>query len=277
MKKNDHNFLNRPQIMGIINITPDSCYDGGQYFHPQAAVDRAYALRDQGVDIVDVGAESSRPGAIAVTFEEEKRRLEGFLQLLDENYPIPLSIDTYKAKIADFVLQQRPCMMNDITGFSDPDMRAVAAKYQVDVCLMHMQSSPSSMQKNPTYPNGVINHLIEFFERRIHQLTLDGVEMEKIILDPGIGFGKTVAHNLEIYRNIDRLKKHFGLRILIGGSRKSFMGSILHKDYPDLLPATLVMHTLAITKGADILRVHDAPEHLDLAKIMHRYYAEDFN
>jgi len=251
------------RIMGILNVTPDSCFDEGKYFQPDKALARANEIIELGADILDVGAESTKPGAIPVSSEEEIARLLPVLKGL-KHASISLSIDTYKPEVAKFALDRGFSMINDITGFSHPKMRELAATYDIDICVMHMQKNPQNMQSSPSYPEGIIPHLKAFFSKRIEQLIQSGVKPEKIIIDPGIGFGKTVEHNLEIYRNIAEIKRFFGLRVLLGGSRKSFMGKILGKSYPNLLPATLVMHTIAAIQEVDILRVHDISQHRDL-------------
>lgn len=257
--------------MGILNATPDSCFDKSRCFSPEKAIERAYEMVHSGADILDIGAESTRPGAEPVSSEEEKNRLRPIFDLLGRDFPLPISIDTYKPEVAEFALRRGVCMINDITGFSHPAMQDLAKEYAVDICVMHMQGMPQTMQDNPSYPEGIIPHLLQFFEKRIEELMKKGVSLHQIILDPGIGFGKTVAHNLEIYRNIHVLKKYFGLRLLLGGSRKSFMGRIVQKTYPDLLTATLVMHSIAAIQGVDIFRVHDVSQHKDLSLLTHSF------
>lgn len=259
-----------PQIMGILNITPDSFLDQGKYSSLEKAAKRAMEIYEQGASLIDIGGESTRPGSTSITAEEELQRVRPILQYLySQNYPLPISIDTRNALTAQVALDLGARLINDISGGVDPNMRKLVIRYGVEICIMHMKGEPKTMQIAPDYPEGIVAHLIKWFEARIGLLLEDGIDLSQIILDPGIGFGKTPEHNMEIYRSLEQIKSHFGLRIMIGGSHKSFMRSICKKQ--NLLPATLVMHTVASIQKVDILRVHNVCEHVDLAKLVSSY------
>lgn len=259
-----------PRIMGILNTTPDSFLDGGKYASLEKAVKRAVQIYEEGASILDIGGESTRPGSNPITVREEIKRVEPILQYLyTHNYPLPISIDTRNPVTAQLALDLGVRYINDISGGIDPKMRKLAAQYKVDICIMHMRGNPKTMQMAPIYSEGIIPNLIGWFEDRISLLVADGIDRARIILDPGIGFGKTAGHNLEIYKNLAHIKSHFGLRVMIGGSHKSFMRTVCKKE--NLLPATLIMHTIAAMQRVDILRVHNICEHSDLAKLMDFY------
>ncbi len=255
------------KLMGILNVTPDSCFDQGRWFDPKIAIQRGLQMVAEGADWIDIGGESTRPGAEPVSAEEELTRVLPVLAALKEKVPTPLSIDTQKFSVARAALEAGATLINDISGFRDPAMRKVAAEFQCPICVMHMQGDPKTMQINPTYPKGIFPFLLDWFKKQIDLLLQSGVKEENIILDPGIGFGKTVADNIAIVQNLPTIKA-LGFPILIGLSRKSFLGNILHKTYPELLPATLVVNTMAVLANVDIIRVHDIPEHLDLIKLI---------
>lgn len=252
--------MNSTQIMGILNVTPDSCYDGGRYLDPEIAIAHGVQLFNEGADFIDIGGESTRPGAEPVSVEEELRRVIPVIKGLSQRIPIPLSIDTMKASVARQAVEAGVRLINDVTGLSDPAMREVAVATDVDVCIMHMQGTPGTMQENPHYPEGIIPHLMNWFKLRIDELLSAGVREERIILDPGIGFGKTVAHNIKILQNLPELET-LGFRLLLGTSRKNFMRSITGKDRSELLAPTIAVNTLLIMQNVDILRVHDVAEH----------------
>lgn len=252
--------MTKTEIMGIVNITPDSFYKESRFLKSEAAIAKGIELAAQGADILDIGGESTRPGALEISIEEEKRRVLPVIRSLKQTVTIPLSIDTKKVNVAEAALLEGASLINDISGFSDPHMRSLAAEAGCKICVMHMQGTPETMQAHPSYEGGILAHLIEWFERRIDVLQESGVKEQQIILDPGIGFGKTVAHNLEIIHNLPRFKA-LGFPLLLGVSRKSFMSKILNKPPNELLPSTLAVNTLAIEFGVDFLRVHDVAEH----------------
>jgi dihydropteroate synthase len=250
----------RPLLIGILNATPDSFYSAHSSL--ERAIERGVRIAQEGADIIDIGGESTRPDSLEVSEEEELRRVLPLIEALTALVSIPLSIDTRKAKVAKQALAKGAKLINDITGFCDPSMQELAAASDADICLMHMHGSPQTMQIDPHYPEGVVEHIMHFFERRIKELIHKGVKESRIILDPGIGFGKTVEHNFLILQSIDQFKS-FGLRVLIGASRKWFIRKILNKPIEDTLAATLAVHSYCLFKGADVIRVHDVQEHRD--------------
>lgn len=256
--------------MGILNTTPDSCFDQGRWFEHSAAIARGIEIWKEGADWIDIGGESTRPGAPPVSEEEERRRILPVIKALKEEVPIPLSIDTMKAKVAEAAIEAGASLINDVSGFRDEAMRRVAAASRLPICVMHMHETPATMQQNPHYPGGVVTFLLEWFSQRIELLLACGIDEENIILDPGIGFGKSIAHNVEIVQNLHRLKA-LGFPVLIGLSRKSFLGKIIDKGYLDLLPASLAANTLALLNRVDMIRVHDVNEHRDAIDLLHYY------
>jgi dihydropteroate synthase len=263
-------MIMKTKLMGILNVTPDSSYDKGRWFQPHEAITRGIEIYQQGADILDIGGESTRPGAASIPEEEELKRVLPVLRVLSSQLPIPISIDTVKPKVAEAAMQAGASFINDVSGFRDPAMRRLAAESGVPICVMHMHETPETMQLNPCYPNGITSFLLAWFTQQIDLLIQSGVKESQIILDPGIGFGKTIAHNIEIVQNLHKIKA-LGFPVLIGLSRKSFLGKIINKTYEGLLPASLTVNTLAIQAQVDILRVHDVAEHRDLIDIMHYF------
>ena len=255
------------QLMGILNVTPDSCVDKGRWFDHGSAIQRGIQICQEGADWLDIGGESTRPGAHPVSEAEELRRVIPVIKALKKETSTPISIDTMKAKVAEAALEAGASLINDVSGFSDPAMRHVAAASQCPICVMHMHENPATMQLNPLYPQGIIPFLIDWFKARIDRLLNDGIHEKNIILDPGIGFGKTVADNVEIVHNLHEIKA-LGFPVLIGLSRKSFLGKIVNKTYPDLLPVSLAINTLAILAQVEIIRVHDVTEHRDVIDLL---------
>lgn len=250
--------------MGILNVTPDSFSDGGLFANPEAAVEHAEWMAAEGADIIDIGGESSRPGADPVSAEAEMDRVLPVIEKLAKTTKIPISIDTYKATVARKALELGACMVNDISALrSDADMASVVAEAGAPVVLMHMKGTPKNMQVDPHY-DCVIAEIISFLKTRIQAAVDAGISPEKIIIDPGIGFGKTVEHNLEIIRRL-RDFRTLGKPILIGTSRKSFIGKVLGLPADDRIEGTAATVAMAIANGADIVRVHDVKE---MAKVV---------
>jgi dihydropteroate synthase len=253
--------------MGILNTTPDSFSDGGHHFNADRAVEHALIMIDEGADIIDIGGESTRPGAAPVTLEEELRRTVPVIKALAEKISVPISIDTYKAAVAKRALDAGAGMVNDISGLRfDPDMPEVVSAYKVPVVMMHIKGTPQNMQLNPVY-DALIPEIIDYFRASINIAVQAGISEELIILDPGIGFGKTFDHNLEI---ISRLREFTTLDkpILIGPSRKAFLGKILGGAAPDQrLEGTAAAVTASILNGAGIVRVHDVKEMAKVARV----------
>lgn len=257
----------RTKILGILNVTPDSSYDGGHYYSFESAIARGLQMEKEGADWVDVGGESTRPDALPVHEAEELRRVIPVIKELVKNLKIPISIDTRKAKVAEAALNAGAKMINDISGLASPEMVAVARNYQVPVCIMHMQGTPETMQLAPSYPEGVTHSLIEWFKTKIDRILKAGIQSSQIILDPGIGFGKTVAHNLEILHNLPQFGE-LGFPLLLGLSRKSFMMKYLEKSRNELLAASLAVNSYAVLHNVEFLRVHDVECHRDAIRIL---------
>ena len=244
-------------ICGVLNITPDSFSDGGRYIRPEAAVERALELESQGADLIDIGAESSRPGSAGVSAREEMARLIGPLSILVKKLRVPVSIDTSKPEVAAACLEAGASVINDITGFTDERMVAAAAKAGAAVIVMHMKGAPRDMQKSPVYPGGVIAEISVFFEGRL--AALSGAGVEDVILDPGIGFGKTLEHNLDIIAGFSAFKK-FSKPLMAGVSRKSFIGTLSPSEPAERLPGTIAACAACVLNGAGIVRVHDVAQ-----------------
>lgn len=243
-------------IMGIVNVTPDSFSDGGQHATVQAAVDHARRLVDEGADIIDIGGESTRPGAEPVPAEEELERVIPVVERLAPDIPVPISVDTYKAEVAEAALSAGAHMINDISALRlDTRLGEVVARAGVPVVLMHMKGLPRNMQENPQY-DSVIGEILGFLRDAVARAESCGVPRENIVIDPGIGFGKTVAHNLEILKRLGEFRS-LGLPILVGTSRKSLIGKVLNLPVDQRLEGTAATVALAIASGADIVRVHD--------------------
>jgi dihydropteroate synthase len=250
--------LDRTLVMGVLNVTPDSFSDGGRFLQPEEAIRRAEIMVEEGADLVDVGAESTRPQSEPVSQEEEWRRLEPVLKALVDRLKVPISVDTYKPEIAAKALDIGASMVNDVTGLRNEDMVKVVAKYDVPVVVMHMLGDPKTMQISPTYEE-VVADILRFLRERMDRAVQKGVDEEKVIVDPGIGFGKTLEHNLEILRRLGEFRS-LGRPILVGASRKSFIGKILDLDVGERLEGSLAAAVLAAARGAHILRVHDVSE-----------------
>jgi len=245
--------------MGILNVTPDSFYDGGRYYKKEVAIRQGLRLANEGADIIDIGGESSRPGAKPVSTKEEMKRVIPVIEGIRKRSKVPISIDTYKSKVAEEALNSGADVINDISALRmDKKMAEVARRYGVPIVLMHMQGTPQNMQKNPCYED-VVAEIYDFLEQRIKFAEEQGIKPKKIIIDPGIGFGKTLQHNLLIIKHLRRFKA-LKKPILIGVSRKSFIGKILDLPEEERLEGTLAAVCLSILKGANILRVHNVKE-----------------
>jgi dihydropteroate synthase len=256
-------------IMGILNVTPDSFSDGGQYINSQKAIDYALKMENEGADIIDIGGESTRPGAKTVTIEEELNRVIPVIKGIRKKSNIIISIDTYKSNIADKAITAGANIINDISGLRfDRDMIQLANKLQVPVIVMHMLGNPQNMQDNPLYTD-LMKELILFFQGRIDLMTSNGISKNNIILDPGIGFGKTVDHNFTIIRELNQIVE-LGFPVLVGPSRKSFIGQTLNLPPDKRIEGTAAAVTAAIMNGSCIIRIHDVKEMLRVVKITER-------
>jgi dihydropteroate synthase len=260
--------LERPLIMGILNVTPDSFSDGTLYSDPQRAIERALELAAEGADIIDIGGESTRPGAAEVGVEEESARVLPVIAGLAGKIACPISIDTWKSPVARAAMDAGAEIINDISGFTfDPQMAAVAARTGAGAVLMHTRGTPRSMQRDTDYTD-LIGEICGFLEQSCASAVQAGVEPERIAIDPGIGFAKTAAHNMEILRRL-REFTGFGLPLLVGTSRKSFIGSVLGRETGQRSHGTAATVALAVQGGAQILRVHDVREMRDVADMAH--------
>lgn len=253
--------------MGILNVTPDSFSDSGLYLSKNRAVEHALEMQDEGADIIDIGGESTRPGAEAVYIKEEIKRVVPVIEELVKKIKIPISIDTYKSAVAKAALSAGASIINDISGLRfDPKMPGLVAQHQVPVVIMHIKGTPKNMQKTPTY-KALIPEIMDYLREGIEIAQRAGAAEDKIIIDPGIGFGKTVEHNLEIIKRLNELTG-FEKPILLGPSRKSFIGKTLG-DLPvtERLEGTTAAVAIGIFNGANIIRVHDVKAMVRVARI----------
>jgi dihydropteroate synthase len=251
--------------MGVVNVTPDSFSDGGRFLDPKAALAHAEALIEEGADLLDIGAESSRPGARGVSAEEELSRLMPVLEALSD-CPVPISVDTVKPEVMRAAIAAGASMVNDIGALRAPGALEVIAGSDVAVCLMHMQGEPRTMQKSPSYRD-VVAEVGAFLEERVTAAMAVGIARERIAVDPGFGFGKTVEHNFELLRHLDRIAAP-GLPVIAGWSRKSTLGAITGRAEDDRLAASLAAALLAVERGARIVRVHDVAATRDALQVL---------
>ncbi|MFW5907694.1 MAG: dihydropteroate synthase [Candidatus Natronoplasma sp.] len=254
------------EVMGILNVTPDSFFDGGRYEAVESAVERGVKMEKDGADIIDIGGESTRPGSERISVEEELERVIPVIEELAPLIDTPISIDTYKPEVAEEAVEAGAEMVNDVFGLRQEGMPEAVSELGVPVVMMHMQGRPKHMQKDPTYRD-VMGDISSFFLKRIEAAHEAGIKDENIIIDPGIGFGKGLEHNLEIIRRLDEFTS-FGYPVLLGASRKSFLGEILGKEAEERLYGSLAVAASAVEKGASILRVHDVKETVDVVETM---------
>lgn len=261
--------LSHPIVMGILNVTPDSFFDGGKYKTEKKVLKRAEDILEQGGSIIDIGALTTQPGSDAISTKEEIDRLLPAVKAVKKNFPDAfISIDTYRSWVALKVIEDcGPCMVNDVSGGNfDPHMFDTVGKLGVPYVLMHMQGTPLKMQENPEYED-IIREISLFFTERVKQLTKAGVK--DVIIDPGFGFGKTLEHNYELLNRLDSFKV-FQLPLMIGVSRKSMIYKLLKSNPEEALNGTSVVNTLALMGGADILRVHDVKEAVEAVRIFEK-------
>ncbi len=245
--------------MGILNVTPDSFHDGGNYFRIEDAVKRAYRIAGEGADIIDVGGESTRPGSKPVSVQEEIDRVCPVIEIIAGEIELPVSIDTTKSEVAEAAVKAGADIINDISGLTfDKKIADIAAEYNTGLVLMHIKGTPEDMQVDPAYDD-LIGEISEFLITARDKAVQAGVEKGKIIFDPGIGFGKTLEDNYRILNNINSFRE-LGSPLLIGLSNKSLIGR-LYSDNPSRLPGTIALNAVSILNGADIIRVHDVKEH----------------
>ena len=253
-------------VMGVLNVTPDSFSDGGDFFDTDKAVTRGLEMAKAGAAIIDVGPESSRPGSERTETKEQIKRVIPVIEGLAKVIDVPISIDTYDVDVAEAALRAGAGIINDITAFGDERMRSLAVRENLPVVLMHMQGKPSTMQKEPKYGD-VVGEVLDFLVGRAGLLEKAGLESEKIFIDPGIGFGKTTEHNLELLRNIDKFVDG-GYKVLVGTSRKRFIGELTGKQTPqERVFGTAATVALCAAAGVSVVRVHDVEEMVDVVRV----------
>ncbi len=253
-------------VMGVLNVTPDSFSDGGRFFDTDKAIEHGLQMAADGAAIIDVGAESTRPGAEPATADEQIKRAIPVIEALAKKTGVPISIDTHNVEVAEAALQTGAAMINDITALADERMGQLAAERKVPVVLMHMQGTPQTMQIEPEYDD-VVGEVLDFLLAQAKKTQGFGIEKSKIFIDPGIGFGKTLEHNLLLLKNLDRFVAA-GYRVLVGTSRKSFIGKLTAKEDPaERIFGTAATVALCAAAGVSIVRVHDVAEMVDVVKV----------
>ena len=250
--------LSHPQVMGVLNVTPDSFSDGGDFFSPEKALAHALEMESAGAAIIDIGGESTRPGAVEVSLQEELDRVIPVIELLQPRLGVPMSIDTQKPEVMRAAVAAGAGLINDVNALRKPGALEAAAECGVPVCLMHMQGDPRTMQSAPEYDN-VVDEVRGFLVERAADCRDAGIPDERILLDPGFGFGKTVAQNLALLAGLAALTDT-GYPVLVGLSRKSMIGKLLGVDVEERLPASLALAVLAVERGASLVRAHDVAE-----------------
>jgi len=257
LKTRDLTQTGRPLLMGILNVTPDSFSDGGQFQLVENAIARALQMEADGADIIDIGGESTRPGAEPVMLEEELRRTIPVIRELATRVGAPISIDTTKAEVARQALEAGAEIVNDISGLTfDPEMLEVCRLHDAGICLMHIQGTPQTMQQNPTYVD-VVQEVIDFLQQQVDRCLMAGILPERMCIDPGIGFGKTAEHNLQLLKSVSRLQRDLQRPVLIGHSRKRFLSKILGRSVDERESGTIGVSIALAEQGVDILRIHD--------------------
>jgi len=247
--------LSRPQVMGVLNVTPDSFSDGGDFFDPQRAVDRALQMQEEGAAVIDIGGESTRPGAASVSASDELQRVIPVIDALQSRLAVPVSIDTQKPEVMQAAVAAGAGLINDVNALRVPGALEAAAASGVPVCLMHMRGDPRTMQADPHYAD-VVEEVKAFLIQRVATCEAAGIDPQRLLLDPGFGFGKTVDHNLQLLARLDQLAEP-GLPLVVGLSRKSMIGKLLHLDIAERLPASIALAVLAVERGARLVRAHD--------------------
>ncbi|MCG6436605.1 dihydropteroate synthase [Vibrio parahaemolyticus] len=258
--------LSRPHVMAILNVTPDSFSDGGKFNSLELALAQVEKMITAGVSIIDVGGESTRPGAPDVSLEEELQRVVPVVKAIREKYDVWISVDTSKAEVMRQAIAVGADLINDIRALQEPGALQVAAASKLPVCLMHMKGQPRTMQESPQYEN-LMDDVAQFLEERIAACEAVGINKSQLILDPGFGFGKTIEHNYHMLAHLEKFHE-FGLPILAGMSRKSMIFKLLNKPAADCTSASVVCATIAAMKGAQIIRVHDFEETIEAMKIV---------
>ena len=256
--------LSRPLVMGIVNVTPDSFADGGHYYSCDAALAHAHQLIEEGADILDIGGESTRPGAATVRVQQELDRILPVIEGL-RAASLPLSVDTSKPEVMRAALAAGASMINDIHALQQPQALAIVAASKAAVCLMHTQGIPQTMQQQPHYEE-VVSEVLQFLQSRIAAAEVAGITRERIMIDPGFGFGKTLGHNLALLQRLDEFSV-LGLPLLVGLSRKSMLGTITGQEVAQRMPASVAAALVAVQRGANMVRVHDVRATVDALKV----------
>ncbi|HEY8118317.1 MAG TPA: dihydropteroate synthase [Methylophilaceae bacterium] len=259
--------LARPHVMGIVNVTPDSFSDGGKYESTEKAVEHGLQLIAEGADILDIGGESTRPGSTPVSLDEELRRVVPVIEALSKFAKVPLSIDTYNPQVMRAAIAAGADIVNDVRALQEPDAIEIVAQSNVGVCLMHMQGTPKTMQDNPQYQD-VVTEVKAFLLGRLEVAQTAGIAAERIVLDPGFGFGKRTVHNLALLQDLESIAD-LGRPLLVGLSRKSVLGQIIGGDVYVRLHASLAASVISAMKGARIIRVHDVKATADALKVVY--------
>jgi dihydropteroate synthase len=260
--------LDYPSVMGVLNVTPDSFSDGGKFVAPQEALKQAGNMIAAGADILDVGGESTRPGADSINEQEELDRVIPIIESICDEYDVAVSIDTSKPGVMREAVAAGAAMINDVGALQADGALSAAVELQQPVCLMHMQGQPRSMQAAPHYDDVVVE-VVQFLEDRVKRCVKAGLGKDLLVVDPGFGFGKTPAHNIELLSNLRQLQR-IGCPVLIGVSRKSTLGVITGRDVDDLLPASIAAAVFAVMQGAQIIRAHDVAETVDALSVVRK-------
>ena len=257
--------LSQPRVMGIVNVTPDSFSDGGKFNTTEKAIEHALQLVEEGADILDIGGESTRPGATPVPLDEELKRVIPVIEGL-RDVGVPLSIDTYKPQVMQAAITAGADIVNDVFALREPQALEIVAASQAGVCLMHMQGHPQTMQADPQYDN-VVSEVKDFLKARLNAAEQAGIDRSRIVLDPGFGFGKRTAHNLTLLNHLNDIQA-LGLPLLIGLSRKSVLGQVVGSSVDERVHASIAASVVSVMKGANIVRVHDVKPTIDALKIV---------
>jgi dihydropteroate synthase len=257
--------LTHPCVMGVLNVTPDSFSDGGRYFDPGRAIEHAHRLVEQGAAIIDIGGESTRPGAPQVDTEDELRRVLPVIRAVAMKVSVPVSVDTFKPEVMRAAVEEGATLINDVRALQSPGALAAAASTRAGVCLMHMQGEPRTMQIEPRYVD-VVREVRDFLKGRLEDCVRGGIRRERIAIDPGFGFGKALQHNLALLNGLRELTD-LGVPVLAGLSRKAMLGTILGKPADQRLHGSLALAVIAVLKGARIIRAHDVAETVDAVKV----------
>jgi len=257
--------LSTPVVMGVLNVTPDSFSDGGQWFDPARALDHAAQMLDEGATIIDIGGESTRPGAVPVSIEEELRRVIPVISAIAKRVAAPISIDTSRAAVMTAAVDAGAVLINDVWALRDPGALSAAAATSAGICLMHMQGAPATMQTAPVYAN-VVSDVRQFLAERLAACDKAGIDLARLIVDPGIGFGKSLEHNLDLLARLDELAA-LERPLLIGVSRKSTIGAITGRTVDQRLAGGVAFATAAVLAGASIIRAHDVAATVDAVKV----------